>query len=167
MSLRSEYAVGMRQSHLRSSVAAGGLEPSQDYGVQGRKIMKRMLVLLAVTAVAAAGVLTVLSLGSVAAAHASTPVSRANAVRQAKNYLQFEAFSFKGLVEQLKFEGYSASDATYGASHSGANWMKEAVAKAREYLKLQPFSRSGLIGQLEFEGFTLSQAMYGVRAVGL
>jgi hypothetical protein len=114
----------------------------------------------------AAGVLAALLLGNVGAAQAS-PISRANAVRQAKNYLQFEAFSFKGLVGQLKYEGYSTSDATYGASHSGANWMKEAALKARAYLKLQPFSRSGLIGQLEYEGFTPAQALYGARAVGL
>ena len=118
------------------------------------------------TVLAAAGVLTALLFGSVTVAQAS-PISRANAVLQGKNYLQFEAFSFKGLVEQLKYEGYSTSDATYAASHSGANWMKEAVAKAREYLKLQPFSRIGLVEQLKYEGFTPSQALYGVRAVGL
>jgi hypothetical protein len=64
-------------------------------------------------------------LGSVTAAHATaapnatpaahaTNISRAQAVRAAKQYLQFQAFSFKGLVGQLKYEGYSTSDATYG-----------------------------------------------------
>ena len=37
-------------------------------------------------------------------------------------------FSYKSLIEQLKYEGYSSGDATYAASHSGANWYKEAVA---------------------------------------
>jgi hypothetical protein len=120
----------------------------------------------ALRAVAAAGVLTALLLGSVTAAHA-TPISRANAVAKAKEYLQFESFSFKGLVEQLKYEGFSTSDATYGTSYSGANWMKEAVAKAKEYLQMEAFSRSGLVGQLEYDGFTPSQALHGVRAVGL
>ena len=71
-------------------------------------------------AAAAAGVLTALLLGSVSAAQAS-PVSRANAVRSAKEYLQSQAFSFKSLVSQLKYEGFSSSDATYGVTHSGAN----------------------------------------------
>jgi hypothetical protein len=67
----------------------------------------------------------------------------------------------------LKYEGFSTSDATYGASHAGANWWKEAAAKAKEYLKLEAFSRSGLIGQLRYDGFTYAQALYGVRRVGL
>jgi hypothetical protein len=114
----------------------------------------------------AAGLLTALPFGAVTAAHAS-PASRAQAVRKAQEYLQFESFSFKSLVAQLKFEGFSTSDATYGVSHSGANWWKEAAAKAKDYLKMEAFSRSGLIAQLEFEGFTPSQALYGVRAAGL
>ena len=105
-------------------------------------------------------------LGNVTAAHA-TPITRANAVRAAKNYLRFEAFSLKGLVGQLKYEGYSTSDATYGASHAGANWMTQAVKKAKEYLKTQPFSRQGMIEQLEYEGFTHSQALHGALAAGL
>lgn len=103
---------------------------------------------------------------SVPAASASTG-SRAQAVRKAHEYLQFEAFSLKGLAGQLKFEGFSTSDATYGATHSGANWLKEAAAKAKEYLKMEAFSRSGLVAQLEFEGFTSAQSLYGARAAGL
>jgi len=104
--------------------------------------------------------------GSVTAAHA-TPISRANAVRAAQEYLQSQAFSLKGLVSQLKFEGFSTGDATYGSSHSGANWTKQAVAAAKEYLQSQAFSRKGLVEQLEFEGFTPSQALYAARAAGL
>lgn len=117
-------------------------------------------------ALATAVVLTALLFGNVTAAHA-TPISRANAVRSAHEYLQSQAFSLKGLVSQLKFEGFSTSDATYGASHSGANWMKEAAADAKEYLRSQAFSRSGLVAQLEYDGFTSSQALYGARAAGL
>ena len=102
-----------------------------------------------------------------AGAATATPVSRSNAVRSAHEYLQTEAFSYKSLYQQLKFEGYSTSDASYAASHSGANWYKEAAKGAKEYLQAEAFSRSGLIQQLEFEGYTPSQAAYGVRAVGL
>jgi hypothetical protein len=94
-------------------------------------------------------------------------LNREQAVRKAHEYLQFEAFSFKGLVTQLKYEGFSTADATYGASHSGANWFKEAAAKAKEYLKIEAFSRSGMVTQLEYDGFTPAQALYGARAAGL
>lgn len=120
----------------------------------------------ALTALAAAAAVTALLFGSVTAARA-TPRTRANAVRAAKEYLQSQAFSFKGLVSQLKYEGYSTSDARYGVSHSGANWMKQAVRAAKEYLRSQPFSRSGMIAQLRFDGFTLAQARHGAIAAGL
>lgn len=102
-----------------------------------------------------------------ASARMGSYISRANAVRQAKSYLQTMPFSLKGLVEQLEFEGYSTSDSRYGATHAGANWFVQAAKKAKSYLQTMPFSRAGLIEQLEFEGFTPAQARYGVRAVGL
>jgi hypothetical protein len=120
----------------------------------------------ALSAVAVA-VVAVLLFGSVSAAHAAPTSDRDQAVRKAQEYLQYQAFSLKGLASQLKFEGFSASDAAYGASHCGANWWKEAAAKAKDYLHMQAFSRSGLVAQLIFEGFTSAQALYGARAAGL
>ena len=117
-------------------------------------------------ALAIAGVLTALLFGSVATADAR-PANHKQAVRAAKQYLQFEAFSLKGLIKQLRFEGYSKNDATYGAKHSGANWMKQAVKSAKQYLQAMPFSFSGLVGQLEFSGYTHAQAVHGARAAGL
>jgi hypothetical protein len=117
-------------------------------------------------ALVAAGVLTVLLFGSVTAAHA-TPMNRTQAVRAAKAYLRVSGFSLKGLISQLKYEGFSTGDATYGASHSGANWMTQAVRVARAYLRVSPFSFSGMVGQLEFDGFTHAQAVHGARAVRL
>jgi hypothetical protein len=100
--------------------------------------MKRLIASIALAAV----VLTALLVGTVTPAQA-TPISRANAVRSAKEYLHLQAFSQNGMVKQLKCEGFSTSDATYGASHSGADWMKQAVRSAKEYLRLQAFSRRG------------------------
>jgi Host cell surface-exposed lipoprotein len=135
--------------------------------------MKKVL-LLALPVLAAATLF-----GSVTAAQASpisganvtaaqgSPISRANAARMAKSYLTLQAFSFKGLVKQLKYEGFSTSDATYGASHSGANWMKQAVRMAKSYLEYKAFSFKGLVKQLKYEGFTHSQALHGARGAGL
>jgi hypothetical protein len=120
----------------------------------------------ALVALAAAGVLTALLFGSVTTADAK-PMNRTQAVRAAKEYLQTQAFSLKSLVSQLKYEGYSTSDATYGAKHSGANWMYQAVRAAKEYLQTQAFSFSGMVGQLEYDGFTHTQAVHGARAVKL
>ncbi len=120
----------------------------------------------AVAVLAVAGVLTALLSGSVTVAHA-TPMNRAQAVRAAKEYLQVKAFSLRGLVSQLKYDGFSTSDATYGARHSGANWLKEAVRAAKEYLEVKAFSFSGMVEQLEYDGFTHAQAVHGARAVHL
>ena len=70
------------------------------------------------------------------------------------------------MIEQLEFEGFSTSEATYAADHCGADWNEQAAKKARQYLEYSAFSRSELIDQLEFEGFTYSQAVYGVGENG-
>lgn len=89
--------------------------------------------------------------------------SQKNALRAAESYLEYTAFSKKGLEKQLKFEGYSSSAAKYAASHVGANWFHQAARAARAYLEYTSFSKSGLQHQLEFEGFTTAQARFGVR----
>ncbi|MGI6230207.1 MAG: Ltp family lipoprotein [Tractidigestivibacter sp.] len=90
-----------------------------------------------------------------------------NAVSRAKSYLDYTAFSYSGLIDQLEFEGYTTEEATYGVDHCGADWYEQAALMAEDYLEYTSFSRSGLIDQLEFEGFTYDQAVYGVNAVGL
>jgi hypothetical protein len=94
-------------------------------------------------------------------------VSQSNAVQKAADYLSFAAFSRQGLIDQLKYEGFSEADATYGADAVGADWNEQAALKAQEYLDFTAFSRTGLIEQLQFEGFTVAEATYGANAVGL
>lgn len=89
-----------------------------------------------------------------------------NALAKAEDYLAVTAFSREGLIEQLEYEGFSHSDAVYGADHCGTNWNQQAALKAQDYLNISSFSRQGLIEQLEYEGYTNSQAVYGVEAVG-
>lgn len=88
-----------------------------------------------------------------------------NALKAAKNYLDFMPFSYSGLIEQLKYEGYTTSEATYAVDHCGADWYAQAVRSAENYLELMAFSRSGLIEQLEYEGYTHDQAVYAVEQV--
>ena len=48
----------------------------------------------------------------------SITVSQSNALESAKSYLEYSAFSYNGLVEQLEYEKYSHEDAVYaGMAH--------------------------------------------------
>ena len=85
-----------------------------------------------------------------------------NALKSAQDYLSFTAFSYSGLIDQLKYEGYSLAEATYAADHCGADWNEQAYQSAKSYLSFMSFSCSRLIEQLEYEGFTHAQAVYGV-----
>lgn len=96
----------------------------------------------------------------------SMTVGEKQALEKAYDYLEYTAFSYTGLIDQLEFEGFSNREATYAADHCGADWNQQAALKAQEYLEYSAFSRSELIDQLEFEGFTHSQAVYGVEENG-
>lgn len=89
-----------------------------------------------------------------------------NALAKAKAYLKIMAFSKKGLIKQLKFDGFTSKEAKYGAGKCGANWKKQAAKKAKEYLNIMPFSKEGLIKQLKFDGFTDAEAKYGAKKAG-
>jgi hypothetical protein len=85
-----------------------------------------------------------------------------NARRAAEEYLAYQALSKKGLIRQLKFEGYSTKDAEYAVGAIDVDWNEQAAKAAANYLDNQAFSRSGLVQQLRFEGYTKAQAEYGV-----
>ncbi|ACZ31542.1 protein of unknown function DUF1535 [Xylanimonas cellulosilytica DSM 15894] len=88
------------------------------------------------------------------------------ALSRAQSYLKYLWFSRAGLIDQLKWEGYSTADATIAVDRTGTNWNSEAVGMARAYLDTMAFSRSGLVDQLLYEGFTAAQAEYGVANSG-
>jgi hypothetical protein len=96
----------------------------------------------------------------------SETVSQKNAVLKAKRYLD-NGFSRKGLIEQLEYEGFTNSEASYGADNVKADWMEQAVRKAKSFLNSSSFSRKGLIRQLESNGFTNNEATHGADGVGL
>jgi Host cell surface-exposed lipoprotein len=92
-----------------------------------------------------------------------------NALEAAESYLEFQAFSRQGLIDQLTSEygdGYKKKDATFAVDALDVNWKKQAVRAAEEYLEFQSFSLDGLIEQLESEygsQFTHAQAVYGAK----
>jgi hypothetical protein len=95
-----------------------------------------------------------------------TTTGERNALRSALDYLDYSAFSYSGLIEQLEYEGYSNEEAVYAVDNCGADWNEQAALSAQSYIDYSAFSRTGLIEQLEYEGFTREQAEYGVAAVG-
>lgn len=104
-----------------------------------------------------------------ASSNASTPsptTGEKNALRSAREYLNFSAFSYTGLIKQLEYEGYSTEEATYAADNCNANWNLQAAKSAKEYLDMSSFSRQELINQLIYEGYTQEQAEYGVTQNG-
>lgn len=96
----------------------------------------------------------------------SETLGESNAKRKAESYLSFSGFSKKGLIDQLKFEGFSTAEATYGVENIEVDWNVQAGRKAESYMSFQAFSATGLMEQLIFEGFTKEQAAYGAYTVG-
>jgi len=94
-------------------------------------------------------------------------ISQENALQKANDYLDYSAFSYQGLIEQLEYEGFAHEDAVYGVDNCGADWNEQAAEKAKDYLDYSAFSYQGLVEQLEYEGFTHEQAVFGANSVGL
>jgi hypothetical protein len=94
-------------------------------------------------------------------------MSQQNAVRKAKDYLDYTAFSRQGLIKQLEYDNFSTEDAVFAVDSITVDWNEQAAKKAKDYLDYTAFSHSGLINQLEYDGFTPAQAEYGVAAAGL
>ena len=94
-------------------------------------------------------------------------VAQENAIASAESYLDTMSFSESGLIDQLRFEKFSAADAKFAVNHITVDWNEQAAKYAKSYLEYSSFSRQGLIDQLEFEGFTTQQATYGVNEAGL
>lgn len=105
--------------------------------------------------------------GGYTSSYSYTPkTGNAGALASAESYIRHSAFSYSGLIHQLEYEGFSTSEATYGADNCGANWKEQAVKSAKSYISHSGFSESGLQHQLEYEGFTEEEAIYGVDNCG-
>ena len=96
----------------------------------------------------------------------SATIGERNALREAKDYLDYTSFSRAGLIDQLEYEGYSYEESVYGVDNCGADWKEQALRCAKDYLVYSAFSKEGLEGQLEYEGFTSEETAYGVENCG-
>ncbi len=102
--------------------------------------------------------------------------SQRNALKSARNYLKFTAFSRDRLIEQLSSDygdNYSIEDAEFVVSYLEQNnqvdWNEQAYKAAKTYMEYTGFSRDGLYEQLAGEygdKFTPEQAEYALSKVG-
>lgn len=130
--------------------------------------MKEVLAIIAMFVSLTAGTIYPVEIPQVVQTEtaAEVSVSAANALKAAKQYLKVMPFSYKKLIKQLEFDGYSSEDATYAADNCEADWDEQAVKAAKNYLKIMAFSEKKLIQQLEFDGFTNEQATYAAEQNG-
>lgn len=98
---------------------------------------------------------------------ANETLSQKNSRQKAEDYLAYQAFSRKGLIAQLVYEGFSKDDAAYGADAVKADWSEQAKLKAESYLSNQAFSAKGLGDQLKFEGFDDTQVSYAMSKISV
>ena len=113
--------------------------------------MKRVLAFVMVLALAC-----IVTISASAATYAEQ-----KALESAIAYLEVSTFSYSGMISQLEYEGYTKTEAIYGALACGADWNEQAYQSAQAYLDLMSFSYDDLVRQLEYEGFTAEQAAYG------
>lgn len=91
-----------------------------------------------------------------------------NALRSAENYLEFSAFSYQGLYDQLTSEyadQFPADAAQYAVDNLQVDWNEQALKSAKQYLEFSPMSDAELYDQLvsEYgEQFTPEQAQYAI-----
>lgn len=97
---------------------------------------------------------------------AGLSLGRRNAIKSAQSYLKLTSFSRKGLVDQLRYEGYTDDEAVFAVDFLEPDFYAEAAEAAASYLRLTSFSKTGLYDQLIYEGFSEDEAAYGVAAVG-
>ncbi|WP_295804359.1 Ltp family lipoprotein [uncultured Corynebacterium sp.] len=101
----------------------------------------------------------------------AVPQDYTNALRAAKRYLDFSAFSEAKLYNQLTSDygsQFSPEAAQYSIDQLDVDWNAEALESAENYLDFAAFSKAKLYDQLTSEygdSFTPEQAQYAVDTV--
>lgn len=98
------------------------------------------------------------------------PATEALALNAARSYLLAAPYSRQAMVQQLEFEGFSATQVAYAMGHLDVSWKEQAARAAKSYVA--GFGRAywtgkQLYAQLCLDGFTGSEASHGVDSVDL
>ena len=88
-----------------------------------------------------------------------------NAIESAEAYSNIFAYSKKGLIENLKYEGFSEEIAECAAKSINANWKENCVRSAHSYLEIISYSKEELIHQLDYDGFTAEEIDYAMNQI--
>ncbi|GAB2026912.1 Ltp family lipoprotein [Lactovum odontotermitis] len=93
-----------------------------------------------------------------------------NAVATAQQYQNAHVYlSLLGMIDQLEYEGFSTSDATYGANNAGIDWSKNALESAKIYYFRLGLSKSDTYYQLISvygDQYTTGEAQHAVDSLG-
>lgn len=111
-----------------------------------------------------------------AAVDASETDWNAQALRQARDYLQAMSYTQDELIDQLEYVKYTHDEALHGAAIALAENAEDLPSRsetmtaeeaARNYLEYFPMSRQGLIDQLsQVDGYSVEEATAGVDTTG-
>lgn len=88
------------------------------------------------------------------------------AFKQAKYYLEADAYSKKGLINKLILDEFTKEEATCGVTKTQTNWEEQAVKKAESFFVHSLLhSEEELMNFLRREGFTDVEVNYAVNVV--
>ena len=92
-----------------------------------------------------------------------------NAVRSAKNWLEYSAYSRNNLIETLsQSDGYTIRDATFAVDSLDINWAKQAKKAAKDWIEYSAYSRKNLIETLsQSDGYTIDDATAAVDGLNI
>lgn len=183
-----QKAAVLRRANSATTEAAAPVAGKKKYGKGCLALIAIVVVLMIIGAIAGQGGQTVTSSDTVSSdkangtsAAVAEPESassvglfgpKANAARNAQQYLDMAGFSRRGLIEQLTSDagnGYSVADATAAVDSLTVDWNEQAVRSAKQYLEMTGFSCSGLVDQLSSDAgskYTKAQARFGAEKAG-
>lgn len=91
-----------------------------------------------------------------------TDESCKKASSKANEFMPWIATSKKGLVGQLKYNGFTTEEAECGVNLNDFDWNDQAKRCGKSYLRSGTFSQKTLASQLKHEGFTPDQIEYAI-----
>lgn len=92
-----------------------------------------------------------------------------NAVRSAKDWIEYSAYSRNNLIETLsQSDGYTIRDATFAVDSLDINWAKQAKKAAKDWIEYSAYSRKNLIETLsQSDGYTINDAAAAVDGLNI
>lgn len=94
----------------------------------------------------------------------SKNLDKDEALKVAKEYVEYFSMSYDDLLTQLELEGFGEGVALYAANNCGADWEAEAV-EAAELFK-DDLSKDEISSLLKDNGFTDNEIAHALESIG-